>query len=241
VPTFADRLCGLVEARLPLTVESDGSEDDWSVVGPAILAAAARHLRAITHMQETFPSAVIGWQVVRSLFEYVATYAWIAADPAARTEPWLKYDYVYRLKLDDDFRELGETFLEEDDRQRIEGLLPAVAAMPDLVSRTRFADEAWAETLQELDGYLPEENRSFRRLYPVIYRSGSRFTHPSSHVVDAFVSGDSPQLAVGDERPLERDLPVVGTGILAAGLGVAVTASPALALTVDEIRQALSE
>lgn len=236
---FAESICGLVESRLSLAVESEGAEDDWNVVGPAILAAAARHLRVLAHLQETFPSAVIGWQVLRSLFEYVATYMWVAADPEARAQRWLKHDYVYRLKLDNDFRELGEAFVEEADRHRVENFLPNVTSMPDLVSRASAADDAWAEQLQELQGHLPENNRSLRQLYPVIFRSGSRFTHPSSHVVDAFVTGDPPQLAVGEERPLERDLVVLGAGILAAGLAIAVTASPALELTFDEIRQAL--
>jgi hypothetical protein len=106
---FADRMCRLLESKLPLTVESDGSEDDWTVVGPAVLAAAGRHLRAITYVQDRFASAVIGWQLLRSMFEYVATYAWVAADADARAAQWLKYDYVYRLKLDNDFRELGDT------------------------------------------------------------------------------------------------------------------------------------
>jgi hypothetical protein len=61
-----------------LTVESDGSEDDWGVVAPAILAAAARHLRARSYLQDNFGSGVVGWPVLRSLFEYVATYAWVA-------------------------------------------------------------------------------------------------------------------------------------------------------------------
>lgn len=67
MPALAERLCSLVESRLPLTVDSDGSEEDWNVVGPAILAAAARHLRAIAHLQATLPSAVVGWQLVRSM------------------------------------------------------------------------------------------------------------------------------------------------------------------------------
>jgi hypothetical protein len=85
-------------------------------------------------------------------------------------------------------------------------------------------------------------NRRFRRLYPMIYRNGSQFTHPSSHVVDRFVAGaDEQDLVVGDERAPGRDLAVIGSGILAAGLTIAVTATPALAISLDEIRQALSE
>jgi hypothetical protein len=62
-----------------------------------------------------------------------------------------------------------------------------------------------------------------------------------SNVVNAFVTGNPPQMTVGDERRLERDLAVTGTGIVAAGLAVAVSATPALHITLSEIRQALSE
>jgi hypothetical protein len=238
-----DDLCSLVESQLPLTVESDGSEDDWNVVGPTMLVAAVRHLRAIVHVQETFPSGVIGWQLARSMFEYVTTYAWVAAEPETRTKQWLKYDYVYRAKLDNDFRELGTTFLENADRDRVLAFLPGVAPMPDMVQRCNGADEAWAERLRDLndtlDGNWPEEFQSFRRLYPIIYRNGSRFTHPSSHVVAAFVTGNPPQPVVGDEKPLERDLRIIGSGILAIGLAVAVSATLRLNLTVDEIVAAL--
>jgi hypothetical protein len=241
----ARRLCSLVESRLPITVESDGSEDDWSVVEPAMIVAATRHLRAIVHVEETFPSRVIGWQLVRSMFEYVTTYAWVAAESETRTKRWLKYDYEQRRKLDDDFRELGDALLDDDEeRERIGGFLPDVQPMPNLVQRTEGADEGWAEALQELNehvgGEWPEEFRSFRQLYPAIYRNGSRFTHPSSHVVDAFVGGNPPELVIGEEKPPQRDLAVIGSGILVLGLTVAVSATPTLALRLDEIVEALA-
>jgi hypothetical protein len=44
VARFADRSCSLFELRAPMTVESDGSEDDWDVIRPAMVAAATRHL-----------------------------------------------------------------------------------------------------------------------------------------------------------------------------------------------------
>jgi hypothetical protein len=151
-----------------------------------------------------------------------------STDAATRTQQWLKHDCEYRVKLDDDFRQLGETFLEQSGRQRVDAFLPNVVAMPDLVSRSRAADEAWAERLAELDGHVPADNRSFRRLYPLIYRNGSRFTHPSSHVVGVFVSGNLPELVIGGERPLDRDLPLIGSAVLAAGLVIAVAGTPEL-------------
>lgn len=238
---FAAQVCDLLESRLPLTVESDGNEDDWNVVGPAILAATGRHLRAIAHLKVTFPSAVVGWQLVRSMFEYVATYAWVAADPDTRAQRWLKGDYQQRLKLIDDLRSLEVPLLEDEDRDRIAAFGADTNEMPrSLVDRTTEADQAWGERLDEL-GTLSEDMRSFRRLYPLIYRNGSRFTHPSSHVVAAFVGGDPPQLSVGEERPLERDLALIGSAILAIGLAIATTATPALELTLEEVREALSD
>lgn len=201
-------------------------------------------LGAIEHVQRTFPSAVVGWQIVRSMFEYVATYAWVAAAPEARTEQWLKYDYVQRQKLDNDFREFGDAFLEDGDRQRVLDFRPDIEPMPNLVERTKRADEVWMDRLRELDhrfgGDWPEGFQSFRSLYPLIYRNGSRFTHPSSHVVDAFVTGNPPHLVIGDEAPLERDLAVLGSAVLVLGLALTVTATPALAIDLDDITAALA-
>jgi hypothetical protein len=241
MPDFAAQLCDLLESRLPLTVESDGSEDDWDVAGPAMLAAAGRHLRAIAHLKATFPSGVVSWQLVRSMFEYVATYAWIAAEPETRAKRWLKADYQQRLKLDDDLGSLGERLLDEQNRQRISEFGADITEMPgSLIDRTTQADQAWSDRFEEL-GPLTEDMRSFRRLYPLIYRNASRFTHPSSHVVAAFVIGNPSGLSVGEEHPLERDLALVGSAILAIGLAIATTATSALVLTLDEIREALSD
>jgi hypothetical protein len=241
MPDFAAQLCDLLESRLPLTIESDGSEDDWDVVGPAMLAAAGRHLRAIAHLKATFPSGVVSWQLVRSMFEYVATYAWIAAEPETRAKRWLKADYQQRLKLDDDLGSLGERLLDEQNRQRVSEFGADITEMPgSLIDRTTQADQAWSDRFEEL-GPLTEDMRSFRRLYPLIYRNASRFTHPSSHVVAAFVIGNPSGLSVGEEHPLERDLALVGSAILAIGLAIATTATPALVLTLDEIREALSD
>jgi hypothetical protein len=59
--------------------------------------------------------------------------------------------------------------------------------------------------------------------------------------VNAFVTGDPPELSVGDEEQVERDLPLIGSGVLALGLTIAIAATPSLELTPEEIHEALFE
>jgi len=216
-PEYVDRIASLLEVRMPLEVESYGDEDDWSIVGPAMLVAATRHLRALEHLQCEFPSGVVAWQILRSMFEYVTTFAWVAANPEERVPRWLKYDYGQRIKLENDLASLGEDrILEPATRERLSAYAPDAEPMPPFVDVAREADDSWAATLQQLRGHVPEEFRRFRLQYVWIYRNGSRYTQPSSHVVDPFVSGDAPQLAIDNERPLDRDLALIGTSVLAA-------------------------
>jgi hypothetical protein len=183
-----------------------------------MLVAAVRHLRALERLQDGFPSGVVAWQILRSLFEYVTTFAWIAADPETRIRSWLRYDYGQRLKVDNDLASLGaDRILDAVTRAGLIAYAPEVNEMPSFVEVAREADEAWAETLQQLDGYVLDDVRRFWLQYVWIYRNGSRFTHPSSHVVDAFVNGSPPELTIGDEDSLEHNLALIGTAVLALG------------------------
>jgi len=170
---YADRIASLVERRLPLPVESAGDEDDWSLVGPALLAAATRHLRTLGHLQAEFPSGVVAWQLLRTMFEYVTAFAWIAADPELRIRRWLKYDYGQRVKVDSDLRSLGDDpILDAATRGRLIAYEPDLDSMPGFVEVAREADEAWAATLEQIDSHVPEDLRRFRLQYVWIYRNG---------------------------------------------------------------------
>ena len=241
VTHFADRLGSLLESRLPVVVDSAGAEDDWAVVGPALLAASTRHLRAIVQVQCSLSSGLIGWQLVRSMYEYVVTYAWIAAKPEARSRLWLKADYEQRIKFEDDVANFEGPLLDENQRERIQAYIAHTSmSMPGLPDRATDVDSRWAHAFGEVEAHLPEQFRGFRKLYPLIYRNGSRFTHPTTHGVNALVSAQPRRLGVGTECPTKRDLGVIAAGILSLGLAVAVTATPAIRLTYDHIEGALS-
>lgn len=235
----ADRLAGLVEVRLPLAVPSEGNQDDWNIIGPTLLVAAIRHLRALQRLQDDFPSALIGWQLLRSLFEYVVTLAWIAHDPSERAKRWLKSDFQQRLKMDDDFAALGTALLQEGVRAEFEAYEPQLEGLPPVPNRARAADAEWEAILEELDDRLPEEFRRFRGLYPLIFRNGSQFIHPTTHGVNALIEGEAPDLRVTQERPLERDLLLIGDGLVALGLAIASVATPAAGIEIEQVRAAL--
>ena len=236
-------IAALVEARLPIRIDSDGTEDDWGVVGPAILVASVRHLRVIEQLQEDSPSAVVLWQLTRSLFEYVATFAWIAADPETHAKRWLKYDFDQRLKLDNDLVQLGaEAILDDTTRERLLAYEPELDLMPSLPQRAEEADNRWQETtdrlIEELGGE-PDEYQRFRRLYIWLYRNGSRFTHPSSHVVEAFTRGAPPSYEVGAERSGDTDFARLATFLIALSLAIGAEALPEMGLARDEVVTAL--
>ena len=98
------------------------------------------------------------------------------------------------------------------------------------------ADAAWNATLAELDAYC---RRSSASALPVDLPERQPF-HAPDDARRRFISGDAPELSVGDERPLERDLKQIATGILALALAVATAATPALGLTLDDVRAALN-
>lgn len=238
---FSNQIASLVEGTLPVEVDSEGRQDDWEVDGPALLVAATRQLRALEHLQEEFPSALVGWQLLRSMYEYITTYAWIAVDPDVRAHQWMVSDYKERVKLLDNYAELGQELLPEEDRDRLTEVADSGDAMPrSLVDRARDADAAWEETLRGLQDRLPEDGRSFSALYPLIYRGGSRFTHPTTHGVAAFVDENRRPVTIGDEKELRSDLTVVGASILALGLTVATDATPGLGIAFEDIRGACS-
>ncbi len=192
-------LTQLIRDHLPHVVESSGAMDDWSLAGPAILAAAAGTLDAILTLRP-LEHELDESNLLRGLYEYSVTFAWIAADPDIRIQRWLKYDYSERLRTDADFRAAGTPLLDDDVRAELEAYGAEVRMMPDLASRSDAADASWSAMLTER---IPQvgEQASFRGLYRLIFRGSSGFTHPTTRALTRFVSGGDSQYQVSVERP----------------------------------------
>jgi Family of unknown function (DUF5677) len=240
VPTPSENLVALVKMRLPLSIENSGVLNDWKVVGPGLIAASTKHVQAIDAIQQRDPSALVQWTLIRSLFEYVATFAWIAGDTRERAKGWLAHEFEQRIKLHNDFVAEGQRpILSEETLESFKAFIDEAAeAMPGLKDRTIKADDEWHVAFDAIADLLPEDYRRLALLYAMFFRNGSRFTHPTSDAVALFVTGRDP-LVLGDEQPLERDLSLLACSLLALGLVIASTAVPELNLSVADIRTAL--
>ncbi len=175
----AERLVGLVLPHLPAEVEARTHRDAWHWVAPALVARAAGSLEAIMALRPLGREAdpII---LLRSLYEHVTTFAWLAAEPDAdRMGRWLKSDRAMRIKIDDDCRRLNLPLLDDETRADFERIIASIPnAMPDLLLRAEAADAHW---VGQLPGFAvsSEIPQSFRGLYGIAYRRFSAVAHPS--------------------------------------------------------------
>jgi uncharacterized protein DUF5677 len=96
----ADALAALVEARLPVEDDVVGVHQAWPPVGPALFSRATGTLRSIMLLRPAGAHNDAA-RLLRSLYDHVVTFAWLAADLSAeRLALWRPKDLVERLKAD---------------------------------------------------------------------------------------------------------------------------------------------
>jgi hypothetical protein len=161
-------------------------------VGTALMARILRSLDAAAALTEA-GRLTDATTVLRSLYEHVVHFAWLAAEPsAARIEEWRRLDLLQRLKADDDCASVGHPLFEPEARQAMETQLAEMTGRDlDLAAIATAADKAWAGKVRGLDAHT--EAGSFRGLYAIVYRGYSATAHPgyrSIHpVVDELPTG----------------------------------------------------
>ena len=216
-------LTALVRPYLPLDVLVHGPADAWPLVGPALIARATGGLEAILALVPLGREADAD-TLLRSLYEHVTTFAWLAAEPGEeRMRRWLKSDCEVRLRTDDDCRKVGVKVLDEDRRKDLEDTVAALPkGMPVLLDRAQAADAHWASRITGLrDSTTPT---SFRGLYAAAYRRFSAIAHPTNLGLNPVtVDLDGPHARVQlEERPPDMEGPFgLATIVYALGLYVA--------------------
>jgi hypothetical protein len=102
-------------------------------------------------------------RLLRSLYDHVVTFAWIASDPAAHLPAWRKADLQERLTMDREAHAAGEQLLADDVRLEMERDVVGIEGRaPDLASKALLADRHWAPRIHELQA---DGLGSFRGLY----------------------------------------------------------------------------
>lgn len=219
----ATALGQLVEDRLPLERDSNGPETAWPLVGPALLAQATGSLNSI-FLLRPHGAHNDASRLLRSLYDHVVTFAWLAVDPPGRLGPWRKADLLERLKMAREFDAVGVELMPaavreqmEHDVKHIEGSVPGLADM------ARDADEHWLPRLTgDLDG---TGFNSFRGLYTVLFRNHSGLVHATmSGLNHVTIDLNLPRRRVVRQAPLDGSRGPYGMATVIHGLGLLVAA-----------------
>lgn len=217
----AEALTALVRRRLPVDVTATGPSDAWALVANGLLAHATGTVGSI------FILGRGGYhndasRLLRSLYDHVTTFAWLAADPSAeRLGTWRLKDLDTRLKADAEAQRAGEALLEDATRAQMQAeLASAIVSIPDLASMAFAADRYWNDREPAIEH--PNGLRSFRGLYTVLFRQHSGLVHATfrglNHVtIDLSPTGRRVVL----QAPLDGDGPY-GVATVVYGLGLRV-------------------
>jgi hypothetical protein len=80
----------IAEQIFPTTIPRTGANDEWLIAGPGLIARATRTLHAI-HLLKNGGFEADGYTLLRSLYEHVTRFAWLAVDPPKHLPLWLKW------------------------------------------------------------------------------------------------------------------------------------------------------
>jgi hypothetical protein len=219
----ATALLDSVEGRLEVEGDAGGPQTAWPMVGPALLTHATSNLRSIVFRLRPDGAHNDASRLLRSLYDHVVTFAWLAADPLPRLALWRKEDLKERLKIHREFETVGEQLLSDADREQMERDVARIEGnAPDLASKAAMADKHW---IPRIGGALrPGSLSSFRGFYTILFREHSGLVHATmrglNHVT---IDLAPPRKRVVLEAPLEESNPY-GMATVVYGIGLLVAA-----------------
>jgi Family of unknown function (DUF5677) len=220
-------LVALVRRGLPRRFwRSDRTATHWSFWGTA----------AIVRMADTVDAAMRLWvagnesdgrTLVRSLYEQVVTFAWIAIDPGPHYSRWFAQSLWEDLRLHNDAMRYGERVLSDDEVATTRQLLKldqaeadedAEAAactrprrrktpdpqilLPHVTDRAHEADVYWSLRIRGLHG--AGHMLGFRGLYLPAFRTTSRSVHGALGGLGVYVTDRPNRKVVDVARPEGR-------------------------------------
>jgi len=236
IAEMSHAVLALVSRHFPMRVEP-GDIEDWRVVGPALIAKAADHLRSITLLLPGRREADANI-LVRALYETVVLFAWIAIEPQRRVGNWHKRTCLQAKKAYADWEKSGIEIATHEELAAIDRYCStkrqSLAPLPVLAEK---ADQHWGT---RIPGFRadPDDPLSFRGFYRSIYRSGSWSAHTDGRSLRSFYTTTTVATTIHAEKP-GHDLLYFGLAPYLMGLGLAVAGSTLGWPDYSDVRRAL--
>ena len=200
-------LVAVVRRHLPMGFY--GSASHWLLWSTVALIRMADTVDAAMTLMRARQD-IDGRNLIRSLYEQVVTFAWIAVDPRARYSRWMAESVWEDLRLHNDATSFGERVLTDEEVARSRQLLgfdektadrddagcqpsrkrpEADRLLPPVPERASDVDAHWSTRIAGL--HAPGHLLSFRGLYLPAYRQFSRSTHGAMSGLDVDVRNRS--------------------------------------------------
>ena len=219
----AAALIAAAEGHLEIEGDPNGPGGPLPFVAHGLLVHATSCLRSIVFRLGPDGAHNDAARLLRSLYDHVVTFAWLASDPPTLLPVWRKADLQARLTIDREARDAGEQLLADHDREQMESDIAGIESKaPDLASKAVAADRYWAP---RIEAFRPDGLGSFRGLYTLLFRQHSGLVHATMRGLN--------HVSVDLEPPLKRivmeDVPPEGNGpygmaTAVYGLGLLVAA-----------------
>ncbi len=219
----ATALIDLIEGRLEVEGDVVGPQAAWPMVGPALLVHATSSLRSIVFRLRPDEAHNDASRLLRSLYDHVVTFAWLAADPPPRLALWRKEDLEERLKVHREFAAAGEQLLPDADREQMERDVARLQGKaPDLASKAAMADKHW---IPRIGALRPGSLSSFRGFYTILFREQSGLVHATFRGLNHVTVDLSPsRKRVVLEVPLGESAGPYGMATVVYGVGLLIAA-----------------
>jgi Family of unknown function (DUF5677) len=247
-------LVALARSHLPLRVY--GGEPWWALFRKQAIVRLADTVESSMQLMRT-PHDLDGHILVRSIYEQVVTFAWVAADPDRRVRRWVGEANWEKLKLHNDAVSFGEAILTPEEVEEIKTSLGFPDAPPpsdaDCGRRRRNKPDpervmpGVADRAREADEYSPLRIRGlhpsghllgFRGLYLACYRIASRSAHGSSMSLDFYVTFEQPRNRhrVHLADPEQRDMIIWALVAPLFGMALVIAAQSKQWIEEDRVR-----
>jgi len=223
---IAERAAALIASAEPhLEIEGDprGPVGPWPLVGSGLLVHATSSLRSIVFRLAPDGAHNDASRLLRSLYDHVVTFAWLASDPPSLLPVWRKSDLQERLKMDREARSAGEQLLADDVREQMERDVAGIDGnAPDLASKAVIADRHWAPRIDE---FRADGLGSLRGLYTILFRQHSGLVHATMRGLNhVSVDLEPPRRRIAMEDVAPEGSGPYGMATVVYGLGLLVAA-----------------